>query len=290
MSKIVKQKEFHLSAEDEDTKWTVPFFFVQAADTQLGLIDRHFRNRVGWQEELELTRKVVAACNRMEPKPEFLVICGDLVDAYPGQSARKDQVRDLKQELAKLTPDVPLVCVCGNHDIGDEPTMDSLREYKRDFGNDYFYYTLNGVLFIVINSQFYKHRQYLNDYANEHDRWLECMLQKCKLFKHTFVFQHIPWFLEDPDEADDYFNVTKEVRMHWLNKFKQAGVTKIMCGHYHRNAGGSYQGMELVVTSAIGAQFGTDKSGVRLVKVGAQNVQHKYYTVAEIPDKIDLIE
>ena len=50
----------------------------------------------------------------------------------------------------------------------------------------------------------------------------------------------------------------------------------IFCGHYHRNAGGFYNGIEQVVTSAVSAQLGNDKSGIRIVNVFEDKITHKY--------------
>lgn len=269
------------------TKWS-PFYFIQAADSQLGMINSYIYKSQEplWTEEIRLCENLVAKLNQMEPKPKFLIICGDLVDAWPNTEIRRQQVADFKRIFANLNRSIPLVCVCGNHDVGDEPTLASVQEYRRTFGDDYFYYTLNDVLFIVINSQFYQHRDHVQDYAEQQDQWLESVLDKCKLFKYSFVFEHIPWFLEHFDEEDDYFNIKKQVRLVWLRKFRDAGVTKVFCGHWHRNSTGWYEDMELVVTSAIGAQMGKDKSGVRLVKVLDQSIEHKYYAMQDIPDEI----
>jgi len=38
------------------------------------------------------------------------------------------------------------------------------------------------------------------------------------------VFQHQPWFLEEPDEEDQYFNIPKERRMPMLEEMVKAGV------------------------------------------------------------------
>ncbi len=43
------------------------------------------------------------------------MVCGDLVNAFPGQSAQAAQVADFKAITAALAEDIPLVCVCGNH-------------------------------------------------------------------------------------------------------------------------------------------------------------------------------
>lgn len=285
-------QEFDLSDANAPnrSKWSGPFHFIQAADSQFGMIDSYIHKKVepGWTEEIQLCQQLVEICNRMQPKPLFMVICGDLADAWPNTETRRQQVGDFKRIFAKLDPQIPLVCVCGNHDVGDAPTLDSINEYKQTFGDDYFYFTKNEVLFIVINSQFYQNREFVESYAREQDTWLESMLAKCRLFKYSIVFEHIPWFLSHFDEEDDYFNIKKEVRLSWLKKFRDAGVSKIMCGHYHRNAGGWYDGMELVVTSAIGAQIGEDKSGVRIVKVLDKSIEHQYYPMQDIPEKIQL--
>ena len=33
---------------------------------------------------------------------------------------RKRQVKDLKIVLSELDPEIKIVCVCGNHDVGDQ--------------------------------------------------------------------------------------------------------------------------------------------------------------------------
>lgn len=106
---------------------------------------------------------------------------------------------------------------------------------------------------------------------------------KDKTSKHIILFQHIPWFLNTYNEEKDYFNIEINERLEMLEKFHKAGVKKIFCGHYHRNAGGSYKSMEEVVTSAIGLQLGVDKSGVRLVRVTENDIEHKYFETDDIP-------
>lgn len=288
---IIDRKLEIIDYENESKQdFVEPFYFIHAADTQFGLIDRYLKklDKPGWDEEKELSEMLVLACNTIEPKPKFIIICGDLIDAYPhlGELKRM-QINDLKKIFSKLN--IPLVCVCGNHDIGNEPTMGALIEYKNDFGPDYFYFIQNGILFIVLNSQFYEHREYVEDYAKEQDDWLEKILKQCKHFKYSIVFQHIPWFLKDPNEDKDYFNIAKETRLKWLSKFKEAGVTKVLCGHYHKNGGGWFEDIELVITSAVGAQLGEDESGVRIVKILKEGIEHEYYPMPKIPNNVSLV-
>lgn len=110
-----------------DSKWQGSFFFVQAADTQLGMIDSWGDGSVGaqypditWEREIELCGQTVKLLNSMTPKPAFFIVCGDLVDAFPDKwpEIRSAQEADFFRVFSQLDKDIPLVCVCGNHDVG----------------------------------------------------------------------------------------------------------------------------------------------------------------------------
>lgn len=272
-------------------EWKEPFIFIQSADTQLGLIDNYFKNpNPNWEKEIKLTEDAIKAVNEMTPKPKFFIVCGDLVDAMPGNDKKGPQIRDFKKCFKNLKSDIPLVCVCGNHDVGDTPTPDTIADYRKTFGDDYFSFSCGGVLFVVLNSQYFQDSSLVKDLAQKQNEWLDTVLDsfKSKNYKHLVIFQHIPWFLKYAEEDNDYFNIEKEVRLKMLSKFYENGVRAIFCGHYHRNAGGKYKDMELIVTSAIGAQLGDDKSGLRVVKVYEHSIQHQYYPIENIPQNINL--
>ena len=171
---------------------------------------------------------------------------------------------------------------------GNRPTKETINRYISIWGDDYFSFWTAGCLFIVLNSQFYEDCSLTEDLAKKQDDWLDHVLQDAAKAKHTFVFQHIPWFLRDPEEDKEYFNIENNLRKKMLNKFHEAGVRKIFCGHYHRNAGGWYKDMELIVTSAIGCQIGQDPHGLRLVKVFEEEVEHAYHGLDECPTTINL--
>lgn len=173
-AKSKKVEGFDVANEGE---WKGDFFFVQGSDSQFGMIDSYVNRNPnpGWSEEIELCEKAVAAINRMQPSPRFFIICGDLVDAMPGKVAfwnqkalkinlkrnfsgvsyKAEQIRDFKKVFSKLDPKIPLLCVCGNHDIGDIPDRDSVQMYRRDFGDDFYSFWVGGCRFIVLNSQYY---------------------------------------------------------------------------------------------------------------------------------------
>ncbi|CAG2105594.1 unnamed protein product [Medioppia subpectinata] len=286
-----KNGSFDGFASNEELEWKEPFVFIQSADTQLGMIDSYFKNpNPGWDKEIRLTEEAVRAANTMIPKPRFFIVCGDLVNAMPGEADKRPQIADFKKSFRDLDNSIPLVCVCGNHDVGDTPTPQSIEEYRKDFGDDYFSFVCGGVLFVVLNSQYFKDISLVEDFARKQNEWFDKVLEEYKNcnYKHIVVFQHIPWFLKEAEEDDDYFNVEKELRLKMLDKMYASGVRYIFTGHYHRNAGGFYKDLELVVTSAIGAQLGTDKSGLRVVKVYENSIKHKYYSVEEIPTNVEI--
>uniref|UniRef100_A0A3P9LVX9 Calcineurin-like phosphoesterase domain containing 1 n=1 Tax=Oryzias latipes TaxID=8090 RepID=A0A3P9LVX9_ORYLA len=87
-----KQRTFSGLTRDAEHRWTGPFYFIQAADPQLGLMKAWKDGNCDgggdeWTEEVELTKQAVEAVNRLRPKPRFMVLCGDLVHSMPGVKA-----------------------------------------------------------------------------------------------------------------------------------------------------------------------------------------------------------
>ncbi|XP_038042838.1 serine/threonine-protein phosphatase CPPED1 isoform X2 [Anas platyrhynchos] len=133
---------------DDEYEWKGPFYFIQGADPQFGLIKSWAVGDTNngddeWKEEIKLTEQAVQAVNKLNPKPKFFVLCGDLIHGMPG-------------------------------------------------------------------------------------------------------------------------------------------IKAVFSGHYHRNAGGSYRGLEMVVTSAIGCQLGEDTHGLRVVVVTDEKIVHRYYSLDEL--------
>jgi len=311
-----------------EERWSGEFTFVQAADTQLGFMaDPSWggKDADDWSEEILLAERLVRCTNALVPKPKFLCVCGDLVHSLPegilapspavvkyANDARvKRQNEDFKRIMCGLDEEIPLVCVCGNHDVGDRPTEESLARYRAMYGPDYRAFWCGGVRMIVLNSQL------LNDNADAvieaaaQDTWLESELESITITpaKHALVFQHIPWFLDREDEPQQYFNLSVELREKWLPKMQRAGINAVFCGHYHRNANAwtDDAALELVVTSAVGKQLtaqevalnksagssggdfeGYSGSGMRVVTVGEERVHHRFCTFADLEQELQL--
>lgn len=286
-------RTFNGLTEDDQREWKGPFCFIQAADPQLGLMKAWREGDCDgggdeWAEEVQLTEQAVAAINQLSPRPRFMVLCGDLVHAMPGSPFRAGQERDLKTALRATHPSIPLVFVSGNHDLGNTPTPDTVEQYCHAWGDDYFSFWVGGVMCLVLNSQLFYDASACPKLKDAQEAWLEEELQRASSSsgapgpKHVLVFQHIPLYLKSPEEEENYFNLESNVRRRLMDRFKRAGVKAVFSGHYHRNAGGSHNGLDMVVSSAIGCQLGEDTHGVRLVVVTKDDVIHRYYSLEEL--------
>lgn len=136
-------------SQEKEGKWTRPFLFIHGADTQFGLKDKWNKvpdDKQNWQEELELSRVAIKAANALRPKPRFFIVCGDMIDAFPSDINYEAQFSDFKAVFQELDPEIPLVCVCGNHDVGDQPTVESIAKYKSNYGDDYYSFWVGGII------------------------------------------------------------------------------------------------------------------------------------------------
>ncbi|XP_039252151.2 serine/threonine-protein phosphatase CPPED1-like [Styela clava] len=277
-----------------EDSWCGSYTFIHGSDPQFGFIDL-IKGGGGkkWDTEIKLLKDAISAINKMSPRPKFFFICGDLIDAYPGvEPTNSEQTKDMIKILSEC--EIPIFVISGNHDIGNKPTTSSIEQYTEQYGDDFYSFYAGGVFYIALNSQYFYEPDELPQLANEQMIWLDEQLQEAKSnqdITHTVVFMHIPLFISDPDEKNQYFSIPQPLRSTLLEKFADAGVSIVFSGHYHRNAGGFWKKeidgkmkqIECVVTSAIGAQLGKDKSGLSVVKVSQQSIQQKYYAIEDIP-------
>lgn len=75
---------FCLILVKSNQSWTENFSFVIVADSQLGYIWPYMeRDEKNWKIEMEKSILAVEKINNMSPRPQFLVVCGDLVNEMP---------------------------------------------------------------------------------------------------------------------------------------------------------------------------------------------------------------
>lgn len=145
---------------ESNLEWKDDFYFVQAADTQFGQFDRMggidrdqlLNGKLPWYREVQLAERAVTLINQLDPKPRFMIICGDMLDNFFYEllpeiedrifTDKLDPVRDQQFDsfmkvFSKLDQCIPLICVCGNHDVGDSPNqqVNTIRQYFQKKSN-----------------------------------------------------------------------------------------------------------------------------------------------------------
>lgn len=158
LPRVASDNKYLIFTHETESTWKDNFIFIQAADTQFGLIDNWAGNPVKtrtWNEEMRLTRQAIKHANEMTPRPRFFIVCGDLVDDMPNGEHRAAQEDDFKRIFNDLDFDIPLVCVCGNHDVGNTPTKETLNRYRSRYGDDYFSFWVGGISFYFSPSFFH---------------------------------------------------------------------------------------------------------------------------------------
>jgi serine/threonine-protein phosphatase CPPED1 len=252
-----------------------PFFFIQTSDPQFGM----FAEDKNFTQETANWEFVIANANRL--KPAFIVVCGDLTNKT-GDTA---EIAEYKRINAKLNPAIHLYSVAGNHDVGNEPTADSLAAFRRNHGKDYYAFDEGPVHGIVLDSNLMKTPGPLAAEAAAQEKFLEAELVKAQSAgKMPVIFQHHPYFLERPDEPEQYFNLPLDTRARILKLFHKYGVRYVFAGHYHRNAYGKDGDLEMITSGPAGMPIGPDPSGFRIAEVKGKAIEQNYYSLGAIPN------
>jgi serine/threonine-protein phosphatase CPPED1 len=253
------------------------YFFVQLADPQLGASsgDRDFAQETA---NYEFT---VASINRLRPK--FVVICGDLIN----KTGDAVQSAEYFRITAKIDPSIKVYALPGNHDVGNDPTPESLEYYRSHFGPDYYSFREGSIYGIALDSSVISSPSKVQAEADKQESWFKLELEKARVStaRHIVVFQHHSWFLQEPNEPSQYFNIPIEQRLRYLALLKMAGVRYVFAGHYHRNAFGKDGNLEMITNGPVSRPLGSDPIGFRIVTVKDSGMEHHYYSMGEIPNQ-----
>lgn len=219
----------------------------------------------------------IAMANDLEP--DFVVMGGDMVDD-PADDGQYQEVLRITEALR-----CPMHWVAGNHDVGEDtnvPTAASIARYRERFGSDHYAFEHKGATLIAVNTVVWAHADRVPDEWEVQLAFLEDQLAVgTDRGGPILVFGHHPLFLRDPDEDDDYFNIPVERRHLLLDLLADHGAAAFLCGHWHRNGGGTYRGLDVAVTGPVGYPLGDDPSGFRIVDVDAEGVTHQYVPLQE---------
>ncbi len=234
----------------------------------------------GFEWDARRYRRAIAAANSLAP--EFVVMGGDMVDD-PRNEGQYDEVRRI---TGTLRPEIPMHWVPGNHDVAFDavvPTPHSVSAYRRRFGADAYAFDHKGVTFIVGNTAIWDRPEGMPGGWEAQVGFLEQELEAARRRKstHIIVFAHHPLFTASPDEDTSYWNITPTRRSLVLDLLVTYDVRAVFSGHWHRNGGGVVGDMQIVVSGPVGYPLGPDPSGLRIVDVGANAVEHRYVALSE---------
>lgn len=271
------------------------FRFVFLADTQLGCyatfsgfdqdrIDSYARMGLtvrqvppveGFEWDAAHYRRAVEMINTL--RPALVLIGGDLID----DPNSDDQTEEFLSITARIDSEIPVKLVPGNHDIAPDavyPTHASIARYRDRFGSDFYSFTHDRTLFVVMNTTVIDHPELVNDEWLLQQEFLEGELSAAsgRAVDHVVLVGHHPLFLEAPDEPETYWNLPPERRSHILELCRQAGVRIGFAGHWHRNRIASGGGFTQVISGPVGYPLGEDPSGIRTVDVGSDGLSHEY--------------
>ena len=257
-----------------------PVFFLQMSDPQFGM----FTKDQDFVQETANFQMAIATANRL--RPAFVVVTGDLVN----KAGDAKQIAEYRRIAGQLDQRIPLYSVAGNHDVENEPTPASVAAYVRAIGRDYYSFRSGNVYGIVLNSSLIKAPEKVPDLYAAQERWLDQELARARASgaRHIVIFQHHPWFLKEAADADEYFNIPLVRRGAYLDRFRAAGVRYLFSGHYHRNSLGKAGDIEMITTGPVGMPLGDgSQSGLRVVIVTDEGLSHRFYSLGELPSKIE---
>jgi len=267
--------------------------FVVCADSQVGMTSMNDE----WETELQYCRQAVKAVNSLHPRPAFVCVCGDIVDmesSFHRKSGAKfsqaecdviqdKQNEDFKRVFSEVHEDIAVLCVCGNHDIGNRPTPASIERFTNAFGDDYLAFWVNGTYNIALNNVLFSDPTGAPENFNSQLIWLEDRLRYAREHDAAciYVFAHHPWFLYHEDEEmeelkgsarypkewgesdekfpDYYFHIPKNYRMMALDLFRKYDVSASFAGHFHRNlVSKTSWGMDMIITAPLSILLESD--------------------------------
>jgi 3',5'-cyclic AMP phosphodiesterase CpdA len=255
-----------------------PFFFIQLSDPQFGL----YTANSGFLQETANLEMAVATANRL--RPAFVIVTGDMVN----QTGNQEQIAEYMRVISKLDDDIPVHHVPGNHDIGNEPTGQTIAAYRKRFGTCHYTFRHGDFVGIVLNSSLIASPNGASELYDEQERWLRKELERARRdgARHVVVFQHHPWYVDRINEPDGYSNIPRARRARYLALFQEFGVRTLVAGHNHSYSIARDTTFHMVSSGSVGKPFGDGRSGLAVVSVTGAGIDHRFYDFGSLPNTI----
>lgn len=210
-------------------------------------------------------------------KADWVVICGDLVN-----DGNDDQAVADFQAIARGF-EMPCHLAPGNHDVGNEPTPESLKRYRDQYGPDYFTVREGGVKLMIVNTQLWKAP--VAGESEAHDRWFREELAESRASgAPTLLVSHYPPFTDNPGEDENYYNLPLATRAEVLELAKGAGVKAWLAGHVHKNLEREFAGIPVIASATTSKNFDGAPYGFRVWTLDGDGALSHRYVPLEIPE------
>lgn len=196
-------------------------------------------------------------------RPDLVVIAGDMVNipdsTYFGLFTKS---------VSKL--EVPVVYTPGNHDIYAPATQKGIDNYTKVFGPDLTVTPVKGRTLISFNTQLFGNAD--PKLIADHRQRLEQAVENAgKQGGGVIMLSHIPPFVVDIDEKEEYFNLPKSDRRALLDLFGKNGVFIWLCGHTHKTHRNDYGPVAILNGENTSVNFDSRPKGFRLLTIAPDN-------------------
>ena len=240
-----------------------PYVIVQIADAQLGFTETDAYKAAGKEYEGDVSYEIKYLTKAVEMvneiRPDAVVFTGDQVH-NPGNSYEWSA---FKTAVSAISKDIKVFHLPGNHDIHLGENEVNMEPFEERFGKGNFVYDNSDVKIVGINTNYIK---YNDPRENEQFEWLVSSLNK-KKGQTTVVFGHHPFFLNEIEEGDGYFQIQKDKRHVYFDMFSKKDVDAVFAGHLHDSAGGEFNEIPLYTSTSISVQLGDSKPSIRLITI-----------------------
>jgi serine/threonine-protein phosphatase CPPED1 len=257
-----------------------PFSFIMLTDPQFGM----YTQNKSFARETANYEFAIATVNRL--KPGFMIVLGDLVN----KEGDPEQIREFLRISGKIDPSVPAYYLPGNHDVGTPPTSQTIADYRKNIGRDFYSFRAGPIYGIVLNSNLIIAPQKAEAEYQEQNSWLKKELETAKAsgVPHIIVFMHHPIFSDNVNERDQYNSIPMERRRPLLEMLHNAGVRNVFAGHVHKNITVRDGDLEMTTCGPVAMPFAEDGSGIRLAIITAKGLQHRYFEFGKMPDRLEI--
>jgi len=237
-----------------------PFTFVQLCDTQLGF--------GGYEHDIKSFQVAVKQINKLNP--DFVVICGDLVNNRSDSS-----FADFNEIVDGFN--IPYYNAPGNHDVGKIPTDTTLNYYRKTIGKDYYKFQNKDYSFIVANTQLWKVN--VESESDKHDTWFKETLKEQSPYHPVFVIGHYPLYVDSLLEEESYHNLPLVKREEILKLFKKNNVVAYLTGHTHKTVINNFENIQLVSGGTTSRNLDETPLGFRLWEVSSDTIKNSFVSL-----------